>query len=114
MRYFRIAIVASVALVLSGCLRHQEPLNPPQLVTARDTDMAIQLFMQATILLGRYYDFDTLDYDLLRDRSVRHGYSTLPFMPPIAHRATPPFKQGSLPSDVNFRLDDLKGAAFRT
>ena len=62
MRYFRIVITAVSALALSGCLRSQEPLNPPQLVTARDTDMAIQLFMQATILLGRYYDFDTLEF----------------------------------------------------
>src|SRR5215216_2973001 len=101
MRYFRI-LTALLALGLSGCLRHQEPLNPPQLVTARDTDLAIQLFMQATILLGRYYDFDTLDYEVLRDRSVRSGYTTLPFMPPIANQATPAFVRERLPSNKNF------------
>lgn len=113
MRIFRIC-AALLALALSGCLRHQEPLNPPQLVTARDSDLAIQLFMQATILLGKYYDFDTLDYEALRDRSVRHGYSTLPFMPPIAHRATPPFVRDKLPSEINFHLEHLKGPQFRT
>jgi hypothetical protein len=104
MRYLRIC-AALLALGLSGCLRSQEPLNPPVLVTARDTDLAIQLFMQATILLGRYYGFDTLSYADITDRSVRRGYHVLPFMPPIARRATPRFADGSLhfkiPADVD-------------
>jgi hypothetical protein len=112
MRYFRIIIVAVSALVLSGCLRSQQPLNPPTLVTARDTDMAIQLFMQATILLGRYYDFDTLKYEELTDRSVRHGYEVLPFMPPISRRATPRFVRNELPSNKGFGVD-LVGDDFR-
>ena len=73
MRYFRIMIVAISALALSDCTHSQRPLNPPSLATARDTDVALQLFMQATILLGRYYDFHTLQYEDLQDRSVRHG-----------------------------------------
>jgi hypothetical protein len=111
MRYFRV-LAALLAFGLSACVTTQRPLNPPVLVTARDTDMAIQLFMQATILLGRYYDFNTLEYDELRDRSVRRGYDTLPFMPPIAHRVTPRFVQKSLPSNRDF---DIKrtGAKFR-
>ena len=111
MRYFRIAIVASAALVLSGC-GSQRPLNPPALVTARDTDMAIQLFMQATILLGRYYDFHTLRYEELADKSVRHGYEALPFMPPIAGHATPRFVRADLPSNTNFNIG-LLGDDFR-
>jgi hypothetical protein len=95
MRYFRTVAAGLCALVLSGC-SSQRPLNPPVLVTARDTDMAIQLFMQATIMLGRYYGFTTLNYEELRDRSVRHGYEVIPFMPPISRRATPPFAQQSL------------------
>jgi hypothetical protein len=101
MRFLRTIVTALCALGLSGCLRSQEPLNPPQLVTASDTDMAVQLFMQATILLGRYYGFDTLQYADLTDRSVRRGYQVLPFMPPVSRRATPNFTH----SKLKFRLE---------
>jgi hypothetical protein len=111
MRYFGIA-VATLALGLSGCLGSRQPLNPPQLVTARDTDISIQLFMQATILLARYYGFDTIDYEVVRDKSVRHGYSVLPFMPPVSGRATPPFDPATLGSSRGFDIS-LTGADFR-
>lgn len=111
MRYFRI-LVAGCAFFVSGCMGSRQPLNPPQLVTARDTDISIQLFMQATILLARYYGFDTIDYELVRDKSVRHGYSVLPFMPPVSGRATPPFAQATLGSEQGFHIS-LTGADFR-
>ncbi len=102
---------ALIAVVLSGC-GSQRPLNPPALVTARDTDMAIQLFMQATILLARYHGFAALEYEEVRDRSVRHGYPVLPFMPPISGRATPRFDQQTLPSSIPGGLENLSGLAL--
>ena len=53
------------------------------------TDMAIQLFMQSTILLSNYYGFQTIRYSDIQARSVRAGFSTLPFMPPETVPATP-------------------------
>jgi hypothetical protein len=116
-RYIRI-LVSVCALSLSACLGSQQPLNPPQLVTARDSDMAIQLFMQATILLARYYGFDTIQYEEIRDRSVRHGYSVIPFMPPVSGRATPRLNPSTLTFNngmiqVDDHLERLTGAAFR-
>ena len=111
MRFFRIC-AALLAFGLSGC-SSQRPLNPPQLITARDTDISLQLFMQATILLGRYYDFNTLEYEDLRDRSARHGHDAIPFMPPIARRATPAFVRAQLTSNSNFFDPTLIGPPFR-
>jgi hypothetical protein len=53
------------------------------------TDMAIQLYMQSSILLSNYYGFQTVRYSEIQERSARSGFSTLPFMPPETVRATP-------------------------
>lgn len=116
MRYLR-AMVAVLALALSGCLASQQPLNPPQLVTAREADMAIQLFMQATIMMAKYYGFDTIRYEEVVERSRRRGFSTLPFMPPITRRATPAFVTSSLEQhlyDASTLTGDGASAKFRT
>jgi hypothetical protein len=95
-KYF--AVFASIiSLSLMGC-RTTQPLNPPQLVTDSSTDMAIQLFMQATILLANYYGYKTISYDVIEEKSARAGYATLPFMPPIAARATPKLINLTIPS----------------
>jgi len=57
------------------------------------TDMAIQLFVQATILLANYYHFETAPYAQFQQKSIRAGFSTLPFMPPETVRATPDLVQ---------------------
>lgn len=76
---------------LLGCSTGaRAPLNPPQLVSTSDTDMAIQLFMQSTILLSQYYGYETIDYETISDKSVKAGFKMLPFMPPEIVRATPP------------------------
>lgn len=105
MRYLRIFAVAVFALGLSGCLGSRQPLNPPQLVTASESDIAIQLFMQATLMVSRYYGYPTLAYEEIRARAARSGLSTLPFMPPIQRRATPRL--------TNFVYDFENAAAFR-
>jgi len=51
--------------------------------------MAIQLFMQATMLMSNLYGYPAIEYDVIRERSARAGFSTLPFMPPETVRATP-------------------------
>jgi hypothetical protein len=84
-----LAAIVSVAVVLSACAGPKLPLNPPRLVTADDTDMAIQLFMQSTLLLAHYYHFQTMEYSQIQARAARTGLSTLPFMPPETVRATP-------------------------
>jgi hypothetical protein len=81
------AVCAALLLLLSGCYR--SPLNPPRLVTNRTTDMQIQLFMQATILLANYYGYSTIHYAEIRERSARAGFDIIPFMPPETVRATP-------------------------
>jgi hypothetical protein len=53
------------------------------------TDMAIQLYMQSSILLSNFYGFQTVQYSEIQERSARAGFSTLPFMPPETVRATP-------------------------
>jgi hypothetical protein len=113
MRYFRIATIAVCALGLSGCFRSQEPLNPPQLTTVRDTDMSIQLFMQATLLLGSYHGFSTLEYSALRDASARNGFEVLPFMLPISDTAAPALAKVKfeIPLDPDGR--QIVGEAFR-
>jgi hypothetical protein len=82
-------VVTSVALVLAGCSGPKAPLNPPRLVMSDQTDMAIQLFVQATILLANYYHFETMPYPEFQEKSTRAGFNTLPFMPPETVRATP-------------------------
>jgi hypothetical protein len=72
-----------------GCSGPRAPLNPPRLVMSAETDMSIQLFMQATILLSNFYGYETIKYSEIRARSAEFGFSTLPFMPPETVRATP-------------------------
>jgi hypothetical protein len=81
---------SAIALIaVSACSGPRPPLNPPRLVLSGQTDMAIQLFMQANILLANYYGFQTIRYSELQARSAAAGFSTLPFMPPETIRATP-------------------------
>jgi hypothetical protein len=88
MRHVVTVVVVCVSLLLGGCWSKQ-PLNPPRLVTASETDMSIQLFMQATLLLAHYYRFQTIQYSDFEARASRAGLVTLPFMPPETVRATP-------------------------
>ncbi len=96
-------VVLSWSLVLGGCGVRQ-PLNPPRLVTADQTDMSIQLFMQATLLLAHYYHFPTAQYSQIQAQAVSAGFSALPFMPPETVPATPP-----LLGLVNSLGDDPQG-----
>lgn len=104
----RAVVVACVAaLGLADCSGPRSPLNPPQLVTDSETDMALQLFMQSTLLLAKYYGYQTLRYEDIRERSARAGFNTIPFMPPVAVRATPAL--------TSFADNDEAGTtAFRT
>jgi hypothetical protein len=86
-RSFRFTVGVCVALMEAGCTR--APLNPPRLVMSSDTDMAIQLFMQSTILLSNYYGYSTIKYSEIQARSRRAGLDTIPFMAPETIRATP-------------------------
>ncbi len=54
--------------------------------------------MQATILLGRYYGYDSLDYEEVKGRSEKAGFSALPFMAPETIPATPNFRRKTLES----------------
>ena len=74
---------------LTDCSGPRPPLNPPRLVMSSQTDMAIQLFMQATILLSNFYGYKTIQYSEIQARSASAGFSALPFMPPETVRATP-------------------------
>lgn len=85
---FRFLVSVFLALFAGGCWS-RSPLNPPRLVMSSDTDMTIQLFMQATILLSNYYGYSTIKYSELRQRSNRAGFDIIPFMPPETVRATP-------------------------
>jgi hypothetical protein len=85
----RFAIVIIVTLSLGGCWGSRAPLNPPRLVTSGATDMSVQLFMQATILLSNYYGYTTVRYADLQARSATAGFNIIPFMPPETVRATP-------------------------
>lgn len=102
MRFGVVAAVCVAAFGLAGCAKSasKQPLNPPQLVGDQETEMAVQLFMQATITLARYYGYDTLAYDDVRDRSQKAGFSVLPFMPPETIPATPGFRKTTLKSWV--------------
>ena len=73
---------------MGGCWT-RGPVNPPRLVMTSDTDMTIQLFMQATILLANYYGYNTIRYSEIRERASRSGLNMIPFMPPETVRATP-------------------------
>jgi hypothetical protein len=89
MRQVVSVVVVCAALFLGGCWGPKQALNPPRLVTADETDMSIQLFMQATLLLAHYYHFQTIQYSDFQSRASSAGLSTLPFMPPETVRATP-------------------------
>jgi hypothetical protein len=86
-RRLRFVSCICIALMGSGCIRG--PLNPPRLVMTSDSDMTIQLFMQATILLANYYGYNTIRYTEIRERASRSGLNMIPFMPPETVRATP-------------------------
>lgn len=86
-RRFGFFICICAALVSSSCSR--APLNPPRLVVSSDTDMAIQLFMQATLLLSNYYGYTEIAYADVRTNARRAGLDSLPFMAPESVRATP-------------------------
>lgn len=90
-------------------------MDPPQLVTDSQSDMAIQLFMQSTILMSRFYGYDTVDYEVISDKSMKAGFKMLPFMPPEIVRATPRLtKFESTPlsaqsADLRARIDKDQG-----
>ena len=94
----RATLLACVfSLALGACSNGlRQPLNPPQLIGDEETEMSIQLFMQATILMVKYYGYETLAYETVREKSAKAGFSTLPFMPPEKIKATPGFKKRSL------------------
>src|SRR4029079_7602542 len=85
---FRFLICVCVALLAGGCW-DTGPLNTPRLIMTSDSDMTIQLFMQATILLANYYGYNTIRYSEIRERASRSGLSMIPFMPPETVSATP-------------------------
>lgn len=85
----RFAITALLALSLGACSGPRAPLNPPRLIMSGETDLTIQLFMQSTILLARYYGYETIRYADIQARSARGGFNAIPFMPPETVRATP-------------------------
>jgi hypothetical protein len=89
MRQVVSVVVVCAVLSLGGCWGPKQALNPPRLVTADETDMSIQLFMQATLLLAHYYHFQTIQYSEFQSRASSAGLSALPFMPPETVRATP-------------------------
>ena len=74
--------------------------------------MAIKLFMQATILLARYFGYQTLDYEEVREKSAKAGFSALPFMPPETIPATPPFKQRTLKAWIPKEQGDRADSAI--
>jgi hypothetical protein len=84
---FRLVICVCVALTATGCYR--APLNPPRLVVSTDTDMSVQLFMQATILLANYYGYSNVRYADIRERARRSNVAMIDFVIPESIRATP-------------------------
>ena len=78
---FRFLICICATLLMGGCWT-RGPVNPPRLVMTSDTDMTIQLFMQATILLANYYGYNTIRYSEIRERASRSGLNMISFMPP--------------------------------
>lgn len=69
-----------------------------------DTDIAIQLFIQASIIMLQSYGFETVSYDQLQFRLERAGLQTIPFMPPESIRATPNL--------INVRKGSFEGPAL--
>lgn len=86
----------SAGLAACGNSTLKQPLNPPQLVGDGETSMSIQLYMQATILMARYFGYRTLSYETVREKSEKAGFATLPFMPPEKAMATPNFRKNTL------------------
>jgi hypothetical protein len=122
MMKLRSVAFAGVLLLLTNCSGPHAPLNPPQLIGDAETDMSLQLFMQATILLARYYGYQTLSYRDIQSRSLAAGYSTLPFMSPITVRAVPALydtskvhkaKLKSYVEDRQFSIDVANTVEFR-
>ncbi|MBA7474286.1 hypothetical protein ES707_09634 [subsurface metagenome] len=54
-----------------------------------ETDMTVQLFMQATILLANYYGYERIRYADIRERARRNNVNMVDFVIPEAIRATP-------------------------
>ncbi len=68
-----------------------------------ESDVAIQLFVQASILLSRKYNLDPITYADFRLRSERAGYKTIPFIVPDSLAATP---------ELQVRLREAEGDAL--
>ncbi len=98
-----VACVAALGLANCG---PRPPVNPPQLVSSNETDLAIQLFIQATIMMAKYYNFETKSYAEISDRSLKAGFNSVPFIPPVTVRATP---------QINWQIaaDNLSTIEFR-
>jgi hypothetical protein len=107
----QVVVFACVAaLGLANCTGPRPPINPPQLVSSNETDLAIQLFVQATIMMAKYYGFETKSYAEISDRSLKAGFNSLPFMPPVTVSATRPMNwevvaENLSPADFKARVD---------
>ena len=89
-RAFTLLMVVFFSVSSAGCYQGPRlPLNPPRLVTDSETDMAVQLFMQATLFLAQYHGYETITYAEISSRSEKAGFRMLPLMPPNSVRATP-------------------------
>lgn len=89
-RAFTLLVVVFFSVSSASCYQGpRQPLNPPRLVTDSETELAIQLFMQATLFLAQYHGYATISYEEFSTRSSKAGFRTLPLMPPIAVPATP-------------------------
>lgn len=97
------AIFLTLFIGLTGC--GKQPINPPRLIVDNDTDMTIQLFLQATILLSRAYGFQPMSYEEIQARTVRAGFKTIPLMIPDTIRATPDLR-ARMVSDHGPALED--------
>src|SRR5437879_2363800 len=110
----RLCVIVSVCVAFMGAGCTRAPINPPRLVMSSDTDMAVQLFMQSTILLSNYYGYSTIKYADLRARSRRAGLDMIPFMAPETVRATPELinlinDSDDNPDKLRFALQQLGG-----
>ncbi|MBI5129966.1 MAG: hypothetical protein HZA66_11030 [Rhodopseudomonas palustris] len=84
---FRLFVCTLLAVFgLTGC--RNPPLNPPRLVLDNEADAAIQLFVQASIMMSRAYHLDPIKYSDFQNLSERAGYRTIPFFPPDTIRAS--------------------------
>jgi hypothetical protein len=109
---FRLVICVCVALTATGCYR--APLNPPRLVVSTDTDMSVQLFMQATILLANYYGYSNVRYADIRERARRSNVAMIDFVIPESIRATPALRDFANvyehdPAGLNVALQKIGG-----